>query len=47
MMLTGVDWDHPGAVMAIFKGYRPPEFRYGYRTERRTSMVAVVAAGVC
>ena len=46
-MSTGVDWDHLSAVIVLLKGRGPPEFRYGYRTERRTSIVAVVAAGVC
>ena len=43
----GVDWDHLSAVMVILKGLGPPEFRYGYMTERRNSMVSFVAAGVC
>ena len=46
-MSTGLDWHHLSEVMVILKGSGPPEFRYGYMTERRTSMVSVVATGVC
>ena len=43
-MSTGVDWDHLSAVMVILDDSGPPD---GYMTKRRTSMVPVVAAGVC
>ena len=47
MISTDVDWDHLSAVMVLSKGCGPSEFRYGYMTERRTKLVAVMVAGVC